>query len=337
MCRRTLFCLMLVCLVLTALPLTAGEIRHRDYQISGPFEYKNISLFLIQGSDWVEKENLLTLQEALQQKLVVVHETGSVSELLVENLCDQPIFIQAGDIVKGGRQDRVLRFDIVLRPNSGKMPLQAFCVESGRWSQRADESTGYFESSEDAVAFKNIKLASKISGSQSEVWSEINQEQEKLGKALGVSVQGDRSPTSLQLTQEHDEVKMLSDAVVDSLATIAADKENVLGFAYALNGKLNSADIYRSSELFRKLWPKLIRACAIEALSYDQEETAGGKVSLDEVAAWLDRVEEGDVSEQNIGDNIRLVTKERGRDIAFESYVMGSREKWVHKNLLRRD
>ncbi|MFX6907524.1 DUF6569 family protein, partial [Acinetobacter baumannii] len=78
----------------------------------------------------------LTLSEALARKVFKVFETGSVNELAFENLGDEPVFLQAGDIVKGGRQDRVLTTSVLVPPNSGRLPIAAYCVEQHRWSAR---------------------------------------------------------------------------------------------------------------------------------------------------------------------------------------------------------
>jgi ARG and Rhodanese-Phosphatase-superfamily-associated Protein domain len=96
------------------------------------------------GEDRIKGKVPLTLQEAIEQKKVIVHETENVNELAVENTTDQEIFIQSGDLVKGGKQDRLLVFDLILHPKSGKLPIAAFCVEAGRWQQRGSESREVF-------------------------------------------------------------------------------------------------------------------------------------------------------------------------------------------------
>ena len=40
-----------------------------------------------------------------------------------------------------------------------------------------------------------------------------------------------------------------------------------MGYAFAVNGKLSTADIYPSNRLFRKMWPKLIKTAAAEAIA----------------------------------------------------------------------
>ena len=82
----------------------------------------------------------LVLEEAIDCATALVHETGSVNELLIENAGDVDLFIQAGDIVKGGRQDRTIGVDFVVPARSGRIPLPVFCVEQARWHRRGEEA-----------------------------------------------------------------------------------------------------------------------------------------------------------------------------------------------------
>src|SRR5262245_42887743 len=116
-----------------------------DLKFSGPYTHENLTIFLILGEDRIKDRDFLTLQEAIEQKKIVVHETANVNELAVENVSpSQEIFIQSGDLVKGGKQDRLLVFDLIVQPQSGRVPLAAFCVEAGRWQQRGSESKEVF-------------------------------------------------------------------------------------------------------------------------------------------------------------------------------------------------
>jgi hypothetical protein len=105
------------------LPAIAGT---GDYHVSGPYTHDNLSIFLIHGKSG--GKSYLTLREGLEQKKVIVYETKQVSELAIENLSDKDVFVQGGDIVKGGQQDRVLQTDFVLTAKSGKLPIAAFGV-----------------------------------------------------------------------------------------------------------------------------------------------------------------------------------------------------------------
>ena len=83
-------------------------------RISGPYVYENLDVYLVHGGDRTSGRKLVPLAQALAEGKVIVRETGNVSSLTVENLSDQEVYVQAGEIVKGGRQDRVLAVDLVL-------------------------------------------------------------------------------------------------------------------------------------------------------------------------------------------------------------------------------
>ncbi|HYP02628.1 MAG TPA: DUF6569 family protein, partial [Pyrinomonadaceae bacterium] len=112
-----------------------------DYKISGPYTHKNLAVFLIHGKDKLAGKSFLTLHEALRQRKVVVYETKNVNELAIENLSRyEEVYVQSGDIVKGGQQDRMLGVDLIVPPRSGKISISAFCVESGAGRSAATKS-----------------------------------------------------------------------------------------------------------------------------------------------------------------------------------------------------
>src|SRR5207302_248266 len=103
----------------------------------------------------------LTLEEALAKRAVRVHETGNVNQLQIENLGDDEVFVQSGDIVKGGQQDRALTVSLVLPPRSGRIPIASFCVEQSRWSARGREDVRTFSTASTAVPSREVKIAMK--------------------------------------------------------------------------------------------------------------------------------------------------------------------------------
>src|SRR5688572_554699 len=180
---------LLITLVITA--LVAGTARSQQtgtqtpqtsYRISGPYTHKNLTIFLVHGKDLMPGKSFLTLQEALAQKKVRVYETKEVNELAIRNLSNQDVYVQAGDIVRGGEQDRMISIDFIVPPRSGRMPIAAFCVESGRWSKRGEEQAGWFSSSENVAATKELKLAAKSANSQEAVWQNVSTAQAKLSR-----------------------------------------------------------------------------------------------------------------------------------------------------------
>src|ERR1700674_1321495 len=151
-----------------------------EYRLEGPFTQGNLTVFLIHGQDRIKGQTFITLQEALVQRKVIVRETSSVNELSIENISREEVYVQSGDIVKGGQQDRMMAVDLILPPRSGKVPISAFCVENGRWSKRGAEEVTVFNSSANVVAGRDLKLAAKDAESQGEVWRQVTVAQDKL-------------------------------------------------------------------------------------------------------------------------------------------------------------
>jgi hypothetical protein len=158
-----------------------------DYAMSGPYTHKNLTIFLLHGAGTSHGRTPLTLQEAMKRKLVVVRETGDVNRLTIQNRSNQDVFVQAGDIVKGGQQDRALALDLIVPPKSGRIPIDAFCVEQGRWSRRGNEAVAAFSASENALASKELKIAAKARRSQGEVWANVGKTQRKLAENMVVA------------------------------------------------------------------------------------------------------------------------------------------------------
>jgi hypothetical protein len=281
-------------------------------------------------------ESLITLEEALAQKYVVVYETSEVNELAIENVsANREIFVQSGDIVKGGKQDRVLAVDVVVEPRSGKLPIDAFCVEHGRWSQRGAETANAFSMSDMMVATKDLKMATRVNRSQSEVWEKVDEAQQKLNKSVAADVRAEDSASSLQLSLENEKVRKTADGYIEKLSGIVKGQTDIIGYAFAINGKLNSADVYASNSLFSKLWPKLLKASAIEATA---ESVIGERiegVAIDRVAEFLARAEQGaQVSERQVTDRIRMVTRESEQHVLSETRDLKHDGKWLHRNYL---
>jgi hypothetical protein len=265
-----------------------------ESRVSDPHIHENIALYLVHGPDAHDTRKILTLDEALLAKKAVVHETGSVNQLAIENLSDAEIvFVQAGDIVKGGQQDRVLPNDVFLGPASGRVEIDAFCVESGRWHERAGESARTFASSKNALSSKELKLAARHARTQTKVWEEVAALQDKLRDRIEHDVRDGRSETSLQLTLEHEVVAAEVDAYAARIRAIVERQPDAIGYVAAINGTINSAEVYASHDLLVRSLPKLATALATEALA---SRVAGGSPPappVDRAAAFMASVEAG--------------------------------------------
>lgn len=306
------------------------------YRISGPYTHKNLTVFLVHGKDLLPGKNFLTLQEALAQKKVRVYETKDVNELAIRNLSNQDVYVQAGDIVRGGDQDRMISIDFIVPPRSGRMPIAAFCVESGRWSQRGSEQSAWFSSSDNAAATRELKLAAKSANSQDAVWANVTVAQDKLSRNVGAVVNATVSATSYELAVENAKVKQTTAAYIDALSGILRNKSDVIGYAFAINGQVNSADVYASHTLFTKLWPKLLKATATEALSELSQEAKVEPVADETIHAFFAASETPKPQAKAVTERVRVVTREDDKNVFFETQDRSEKDAWVHRNYIRK-
>src|SRR5688572_12698909 len=134
----------------------------------------------------------LSLQEGLDQKKIVITElTGQedqntapspaqehdseldeaeVNRLFVENISSDTIIILGGEVVRGGKQDRMIAQDFMILPHSGKVDIAVYCVEHGRWT--GPDATADFEIAMD-VAPNKVRRAAKSDAAQEKVWEEV--------------------------------------------------------------------------------------------------------------------------------------------------------------------
>ncbi|HEY8184950.1 MAG TPA: DUF6569 family protein [Pyrinomonadaceae bacterium] len=306
-----------------------------NYELSGPYTYENLTIFLIHGPDQPNSKVFMPLQEAMERKVVIVHETSDVNELAIENVSrTEEVLVQAGDIVKGGQQDRVLAVDLLLPPRSGRIPIDAFCVEQGRWQQRGQEGVAQFDSSNEMVATRSLKMAAKEAKSQSGVWREVGEAQTKLSRSVDEDVRSSVSRSSLQLALENEKVHQSTTAYVTKLSSIMEGKNDVIGYVFAINDKINSADLYSSHELFRRFWPKLLKTTAIEAVAERASGQKGETVSAEAMKAFFASAERGKESTSNVTDRYQMIKREGEQGLFFETRDLSQKGVWLHRSFL---
>ena len=226
-----------------------------DVTITGPFTHDNLSIFLLHGPDQIALKNYMMLAEAIEKKLFIIHETQSVNELAMENLsADTDVIGLSGDILKGGQQDRIAQFDLVVSAKSGKIPLPAYCVErtAARWMKPIDEKNGKFEASPGQVVSNSLRLAGRYYKSQGGVWKGVTESQAKLSANVMSDARVKESDSSLALSLKVKEVADAGDRYVKTLQPVPGEAKDVVGYAYAINGTVYAADVFGSSELFRR-------------------------------------------------------------------------------------
>jgi hypothetical protein len=311
-------------------PEKLNEIRAgaRDFAVSGPHSHDNLTLFLVHGQDTLQGKNIVTLHDALNRGQAVVHNT-----LMVENRSGTDLYIQSGDIIKGGTQDRSIQYDLLVPANSGRVPLSVFCVESGRSSPRAGEPSNVFGTATDQLPGKNLRLANLHRQNQAAVWQAVAKIQNDLRRSLGDSVQSALSPSSLQLTLEHNRLGQAVQSYLNDLSPILNGKKDVVGVVVAINGRVHSADIYANADMCRNLYPKLLKAGAIEALA----ERNAPQVNLpdaESVKALLVVNDKEPARQHTVNNRIRMIRQESQANVQFDTCDRSQNNLVIHRCIL---
>lgn len=232
-------------------------------QLSTPRTSGALTLFLLSGED-AAAPPVLSLSEAMERGAAQVREAAGYQHVTLDNLGDLPVLCLAGDLVKGGMQDRVLRHDTVLDPRQVGLVVEACCVEQGRWGGRDGEAQDRFRAALD-MAPAQLRRRLVTGAGQGEVWHEVAQTQERLGRSRGRDMRDARSASSLGLSLE---LPGLQEAVWGVLEPFeeGLELERVQGYLAHIEGVGWQMEWFATHALWRANASRLVRALAVEAL-----------------------------------------------------------------------
>jgi hypothetical protein len=299
--------------------------RATEARVEGPFTHANLAIYVVSAKG-ISARSYLTLDEGLKTKKVVVREQGArrgtdqarVNELEVENVSDEWLYLQAGDVVAGGKQDRTIASDVAIPPHSGPHPIAAFCVEHGRWTPRA--SSGMAFSASPAIVGSNaLKRNIQEERDQGKIWAEVARQEARA--AATVTAGSDTPATTLSSTGTYGAIvenprigASRADYVKALLPRIHRSRDAV-GVIVAINGEIVAADVYGSAPLFRKLARKLLESYAQEAALAGQ--SAAGAPGLEAARSFL-RDLPASSAEEKITDSVYRTTRRSDRTVVFE-------------------
>ncbi len=268
-------------------PGEAGQVGSA-YKVLAPIGRGNLTIFPVVADRTHDTRDFLTLDEGVRAGEVVVSEAGSVrplirgheryipgdgaevNRLVLVNNSGRPLILLAGEIVTGGKQDRVVGKDRIVPPHSDPIDLSVFCVEPGRWvAEKSD-----FGSFHAQMAQPSVRRSAMADKDQEKVWAEVRSTQQSLSvMASPPAARAIGGTSSYAGVMDNDEVKRRVDDVAvpieQSYQGLMRDlrDRNAVGVVVAVNGRLIWADIFASTALLEKYWPKLIRSYAAESLT----------------------------------------------------------------------
>jgi hypothetical protein len=325
--------------VVLALTVTTGNSAVQPEEPPGrtigkPVIYKNLAVFLVSGPDHFKGRIYLPLQEALKRKQVLVKETGEVSQLAIDNRARVAVYIQSGEIVRGGKQDRALRYDMIVSPGAKQVSLASFCVERGRWSGRGKEAVSKFSKSKNSLATRQLKVANLI-GNQTEMWNQVASVQGKLGANLGARVNAAGSPTSLELSLNHGALKKSVKRYTSHIRRGLGDRRHAVGLGFAINGQLSTVHIYGSAALFTRLLPKLLKEAAVEAVAELKQGKRYRAPDADAIWQFISKARQGRQTIKQLSKRVKVYIAQTDTAVATQTYDLKARD-ILHESYLSR-
>jgi hypothetical protein len=267
------------------LPQTAID-AHRS--LGAPIRVENLTVWPVLTDAPVDTGDHLTLSEAVENGTAVIREKGDargggaeVNQLMIENRGDRPLLVTAGTIVKGGKQDRQLGQDLVVAVRS-TVPVEAFCVESGRWTTEREgrRTDGVFEVPK-VKAAKRLRSAAQYDKNQGEVWRQVDNVNRKAANAPATA-------TFLATVDEDDKAQVavrerLEKTVRDHFAALGGDR--VVGFAYSVNGEPLGMRTFANRKLLDAHLEPFVKTMSLEAQVTQFRDRQAGREPFDESAS----------------------------------------------------
>jgi len=245
-----------------------------DIKFGTPIKFHNISIVPVITNRIGSFQRYTLLEKGLENKTLTVREIAGnsgqaqVSFIEIRNTGDNPVYLLGGEMILGGKQDRIISQDTVIKQSKKWTKVGVFCVEQGRWhGQNMKFSSGK------AMADVAIRRAA-MGGSQSDVWTEVQKKN---------VLHGTTSKTSTyRRTIQNAKVRKKVKPYIKALKAKLPKDTQLAGLVFGINGKIHVADIFGNPLLFQDLSDKLLSAYVLEALSH---ETVKNKAPVSSDAA----------------------------------------------------
>jgi hypothetical protein len=301
-----------------------------EWRLLDPVSYENLTVFPVVSSSGYDTSSFVTLEEGLSSGEVTISEQGedviyrnrdgsrpavqnyggpSVNQLVLVNHGKRPLLLLAGELVSGGKQDRVIGKDRIVAPFSEPLPLNVFCVEHGRWS------AGSQFNETKTIVHPSVREQAAVKQKQGDVWAAVS-----AGSVAGLprsappphvsrtelaeTIQTEAPTQSYSKLYESRRVSIPVETVVNEIQrrfrreSSGLKGERVVGVVVAHGGEVAWSDIFASDELFNHYWNKLLRSYAVEAVA---RPTLREKPSAEDAREFLRRLNGREQTESEPG------------------------------------
>lgn len=279
-------------------------------KVGGPIEYRNLKIFPIIAKVTLNYQDYVTLDQAMDKGWLKIKETGSgeVNFVEIKNNGKEKVFILTGEMITGAKQDRMIKEDILLPPNSGWIKVEVYCVEHGRWTSVSPEFK-----SPCIVVPNEVRAQAKITESQTEVWAKVKEGQDRLGVASGTG--------TVQDNYKNEEVdKEISD-YSENLEKIPKLAKSTIGVVVTTGNRIICFDMFANNGLLNKLWKKLIKSYAMDAIS--GEKSSVDKEDINEFLETFEDAKFVSTGTPGLGELVEIESNiGRGSVLVYEKTVV---------------
>lgn len=259
------------------------------YAFAQPVSYGNLTVVpIVDNGPEVQiqtekQQDYVSLEQAKKNGWIEIHELGEgeVPRVEVMNKGEKAILLLAGELLLGGKQDRVVAKDTVVPPGK-TMDVPVFCVDHDRWTgDRKFESAGAMvpQSVRDKTIFQD----------QQQVWAEVAEFNAGMKITPGIAAEFGKSIRG-GLSSKEVQGRIASD--LPKFKTALDGRQNVVGFVYVLNGEVRNMELFGTSRLFASSRDSLLKGYLADAAVAKADKA--GRVSLSDCAKFMKDVMAGE-------------------------------------------
>lgn len=251
----------------------------RRIDVGSPTSYRHMTIFPLLTRSWQGSSGIRTLDEAFDNDWITIREKdrAEVSGLRVRNDSRHYVFLMAGEMIAGGKQNRIVKSDVLLGPRSGFVTVPVYCGEKDRWTPVAGEFR-----SEKGLADGALRRKAAKAEPQGEIWKEIDT---RMGETKVESK-----------TRDYREI--YRDRKVDREVAGCVSHyrrfcgSRTVGAVVVMSGRIVSCDLFSDPNLASALWDKLCRSYSLDMVRhpYEGKRRRRPSFSRSEIRSFLDRV-----------------------------------------------
>jgi len=285
----------------------------RSVQPGTPTHYRNLTLFPLLAAR-PGGRGIRTLDEAFSRGWITISEQheARVGELRVRNHSRHTVLLMAGEIITGGKQNRIIRQDVLLGAGSGWISVPVYCGEKERWDA---PRTGF--KSAGSLAGRGLRESAAQSESQDAIWGRIDR---RMAEAK-VS-----SPTrDYQQIYEDRATSRELESCLTRFRHLCGRR--TVGVVAVSNGRIVGCDLFSDPELLSRLWEKICRSYAVDTIGvvYPEHRHAHHQLTARDIRRFLDGIFSSrldPMSTPGVGDAVRVSGAVHGHALSWGGTVV---------------